>query len=349
MKILVTGGGGFLGSAIVQRLVHLNNDVRSLSRRFYTRLDILGVDQIQGDIGDAKIVDKACKDRDIIFHTAAKPPPWGKYRDYYRTNVTGTQNVISGCLRHNVSRLVYTSSPSVIFDGTDMEGVDESVPYPIKYNAFYPKTKAMAEKLVVKIAGEHLKTVVLRPHRIWGPGDPHFAPRLIARAKKIKQIGNGKNLIDTTYIGNAVDAHILAADKLRENPALSGNIYFISQGAPIPAWEMINAILKAAGLGPIKGKMHHKTAWLIGGALEFIYKTFHLPGEPQMTRFIADTVATANWFDISAARNDLGYVPRISIKEGLLFLKKWLEKNMTGRRKNQEKYLFHCHDRTTGC
>jgi nucleoside-diphosphate-sugar epimerase len=192
----------------------------------------------------------------------------------------------------------------------------------------------MAEKLVVKTAGEHLRTVVLRPHQIWGPGDPHFAPRLIARAKKLKQIGNGKNLVDTTYIGNAVDAHILAADKLEENPALSGNIYFISQGAPIPAWEMINAILKAAGLGPVKGKMHHKTAWLIGAALEFIYKTFHLPGEPQMTRFIADAVAGAHWFDISAARKDLGYVPRISIEEGLLSLKKWLEKNMIEKRKH---------------
>jgi len=177
LKILVTGGCGFLGSAIVQRLVHLNNNVRSLSRQFYTRLEILGVEQIQGDIGDAQMVDKACKGRDVIFHTAAKPPPWGKYRDYYKTNVTGTQNVISGCLRHNVSRLVYTSTPSVIFDGTNMEGVDESVPYPVKYNAFYPETKAMAEKLVVKTAGEHLRTVVLRPHQIWGPSDPHFATR----------------------------------------------------------------------------------------------------------------------------------------------------------------------------
>ena len=327
MKVLVTGGGGFLGSAIVRRLVHQNNNVRTLSRRFYTRLDVLGVDQIQGDIGDAQIVDKASKDRDIVFHTAAKPPPWGKYQDYYKTNVTGTQNVINGCLHHNVSRLVYTSTPSVIFDGTDMEGVDESIPYPVKYNAYYPKTKAMAEKLIVSTAGEHLRTVVLRPHQIWGPGDPHFAPRLIARAKKLKQIGNGKNLVDTTYIGNAVDAHILAADKLEENSALSGNIYFISQGTPIPAWEMINAILKAAGLGPIKGKIHYKTAWLIGGALEFIYKTFHLPGEPQMTRFIADAVANAHWFNISAAKKDLGYVPRISIEEGLLSLKKWLDEN----------------------
>ncbi len=334
MKVLVTGGGGFLGSEIVQRLVHQNNNVRSLSRRFYTRLDNLGVDQIQGDIADSLIVNKACKGCDIVFHTAAKPPPWGKYRDYYKTNVTGTQNVINGCLRHNVSRLVYTSTPSVIFDGTDMEGVNESVSYPVRYNAFYPKSKAMAEKLVVRTAGEHLRTVVLRPHQIWGPGDPHFVPRLIARAKKLKQIGNGKNLVDTTYIGNAVDAHILAADKLKENLTLSGNIYFISQGAPIPAWEMINAILKAAGLGPVKGKMHRKTAWLIGAILEFLYKTFRLPGEPQMTRFIADAVATAHWFDISAARNDLGYVPRISIEEGLLSLKKWLEKNMTERRKN---------------
>ncbi|MFQ5484787.1 MAG: NAD-dependent epimerase/dehydratase family protein [Desulfobacterales bacterium] len=332
MKVLVTGGGGFLGSAIVHRLVQQNNDVRSLCRGFYSRLGHLGVDQIQGNIGDAGIVSKACRGCEIVCHTAAKPPPWGRYSDYYKTNVTGTQNVINGCLRHNVSRLVYTGSPSVIFNGTDLEGVNESVPYPVKYHSFYPKTKAMAEKLVVRTAGEHLRTVVLRPHQIWGPGDPHFTPRLIARAKRLRQIGNGKNLVDTTYIENAVDAHLLAADKLKENLTLSGNIYFISQGAPIPAWQMINAILKAAELEPIKGRMHHRTARLIGTALEFIYKIFHLPGEPPMTRFIVDALATAHWFDISAARKDLGYVPRISIEEGLLFLKKWLKENMIEKR-----------------
>ena len=183
-KILVTGGGGFLGKAIVRRLINRGDNVRSLARNFYPALLEMGVDQIQGDLSDSEIVAKACEDRNVVFHVAAKPPPWGKYTDYYNTNVKGTQNVIDACLQQNVSRLIYTSTPSVIFTGDDLEGVDESFPYPPNYNAFYPKTKAMAEQHVVKAARTMLRTIILRPHQIWGPEDPHFVPRLLARAKK---------------------------------------------------------------------------------------------------------------------------------------------------------------------
>lgn len=323
--VLITGGGGFLGSAIIERLVARGDAVRSLSRGDYPKLANMGVDQIRGDIADPQIVETACRGVELVLHVAAKPPPWGKYRDYYKTNVTGTQNVIDGCTRNNISRLVYTSTPSVVFDGTDMQGVDESVPYPARLNAFYPKTKAMAEQLVLSATGNHLQTVVLRPHQIWGPGDPHFAPRLISRAKKLKRIGSGKNLFDTTYIDNAVDAHILAADTLETNPAISGNIYFISQADPIPAWDMIDAILAAAGLPPVTGTISYKTAWTMGAIMEFFYRTFQLPGEPPMTRFLADAVAKSHWFDISAAKKDLGYIPGVSTKEGLRRLEDWLK------------------------
>jgi nucleoside-diphosphate-sugar epimerase len=323
--VLVTGGGGFLGSAIIERLVARGDAVRSLSRGHYPKLAALGVDQVRGDIADRQIVQSACAGVDLVFHVAAKPPPWGKYRDYYKTNVTGTQNVIDECIRSNISRLVYTSTPSVVFDGTDMQGVDESVPYPARFNAFYPETKAMAEQLVLQATGKRLRTVVLRPHQIWGPGDPHFAPRLIARAKKLKRIGSGNNLVDTTYIGNAVDAHILAADTLEKDPEISGNIYFISQADPIPAWDMVDAILTAAGLPPVKGAISYKTAWTIGAIMEFFYRTFQLPGEPPMTRFLADAVAKSHWFDISAAKTDLGYKPKVSMEEGLRRLEDWLK------------------------
>ena len=323
--VLVTGGGGFLGSAIIERLVSRGDAVRSLSRGDYPKLATMGVDQIRGDIGDRQTVETACRDVELVFHVAAKPPPWGRYGDYYKTNVTGTQNIIDGCARHNISRLVYTSTPSVVFDGTDMQGVDESVPYPARFNAFYPKTKALAEQLTRKAAGQRLRTVVLRPHQIWGPGDPHFAPRLIARAKKLKRIGSGNNLVDTTYIDNAADAHILAADTLEKNPKISGNIYFISQADPVPAWDMIDAILAAAGLSPVKSAISYKTAWIIGALMELSYRIFHLPGEPPMTRFLADAVAKSHWFDISAAKKDLGYLPGVSTKEGLRRLEDWLK------------------------
>lgn len=324
-KVLVTGGGGFLGEAIVKRLVTRGDQVRSLSRKKYPALEAMGVEQLPGDISDPAIVARACEAVEIVYHVAAKPPPWGKYHDYYQTNVVGTENVIAGCYRHNVARLVYTSTPSVVFDGTDKQGADESLPYPVKFNAHYPATKALAEQKVINAAAYGLGTVALRPHQIWGPGDPHFVPRLIARAGELKQIGSGKNLVDTTYIDNAADAHLLAADRLAQNPAISGNTYFISQDDPVPVWDMINAILQAAGLEPISGRVPYRAAWTVGAVLEFFYRTFHLAGEPKMTRFLADAVAKSHWFDIRAAKQDLGYSPLISTEEGLQRLAAWLE------------------------
>ena len=324
-KVLVTGGGGFLGSAIVTLLVERKYHVRSFSRNPYPDLSSMGIEQIQGDICNKTAIEHALRGVDLVFHTAAKAGIWGDYSDYYRTNVTGTQNVIAGCKKHHISRLIYTSSPSVVFSGTDMEGVNESVPYPATYHAYYPQTKAIAEQVVIKAAGQGLMTIILRPHLIWGPGDKHFVPRIIAKANRLIRVGNGKNLIDTVYIDNAADAHILAADALEKNPKLSGNIYFISQGDPVPLWDMINHILKAAGLAPVRRSMPRSMAWLIGVMLELAYRSFNITKEPRMTRFLANELAKAHWFDISAARKDLGYAPRISIKEGLRRLERWLQ------------------------
>jgi nucleoside-diphosphate-sugar epimerase len=324
-KVLVTGGGGFLGGAIVKQLVDRGKDVRSFSRNFYPELAQLGVEQIQGDIVDKTAVEQACKGVELVFHVAAKPGVWGNYADYYPTNVMGTQHVIDACKKHGVLRLVFTSSPSVVFDGTDMEGVDESVPYPEKFHAHYPKTKAIAEQLVIKAAGKDLMTITLRPHLIWGPKDNHLVPRIIERAGRLIRVGSGKNRVDTIYIDNAAEAHVLAADRLKENPGLSGKVYFISQDDPVPLWDLVNDILKTAGLPPVKRAIPRKTAWLMGALFEFVYKMFRIRGEPQMTRFLADELATAHWFDIRAARKDLGYAPTISIKEGLSRLEQWLQ------------------------
>jgi len=324
-KVLVTGGGGFLGGAVVKRLVDRGEEVRSLARNKYDELAKMGVDQIQGDISDTETVARACDSRDIVFHVAAKPPPWGRYDDYFRVNVNGTQNVINACLDQKIPRLVYTSTPSVVFNGKDIEGVDESMPYPEKFCTHYSETKAIAEQHVVNATGRELKTIILRPHEIWGPGDNHILPRLVARAKRLKQIGSGKNLIDTIYIDDAADAHILAADKLEENPSLSGNIYFISQDEPVLAWDMVNAMLEAAGCRPVKKKVPFRVAWLAGALLEFIYTTLRLPGEPYITRFMAEAVTQSHWFDISAAKKDLGYKPKLTTAEGLKKLEKWLK------------------------
>jgi nucleoside-diphosphate-sugar epimerase len=324
--VLVTGGGGFLGSAIVTALVGRGERVRSLSRTPHPALNRLPVEQIRGDVADLSAVERACRGVATVFHTAAKPPPWGTYRDYYRTNITGTLNVIEACRRNGVTRLIHTSTPSVIFDGRDLEGVDESAPYPACYTAFYPMTKAEAEKAVMQAGNSDLKTISLRPHQIWGPGDPHFVPRIIRHARRLKRVGDGRNRVDTTYIDNAVSAHLLAADRLKADPALSGRVFFISQGEPIAAWDMIDAILKAAGLPPVKGQVSHRLARAIGYAFEKIYAWLHLPNEPPMTRFVADALALAHWFDIGAAHRDLHYVPKVTTADGLRRLETWLRK-----------------------
>jgi len=324
-KVLVTGGGGFLGKAIVRRLVDRGDQVRSLARNFYPELEKMGVDQIQGDISDSETVARACDNRTIVYHVAAKPPPWGRYADYHQTNVIGTQNVIDSCLDQNQSNLIFTSTPSVVHNGKDIEGADESMPYPKKFSGHYAKTKAIAEQLVVKAARNKLKTIILRPHKIWGPGDNQILTRLVARAHKLKQIGHGNNLIDVTYIDDAADAHILAADKLKAHPGLSGNIYFISQGEPVLLWYMVNEFLKAAGCSPVKKSVPFRIAWVTGALLEVIYKVLHLSKEPYITRFLAETVSQSNWFTINAATRDLGYTPQISIDEGLRRLEEWLK------------------------
>ncbi len=327
-KVMVTGGGGFLGKAIVKKLIEQGADVSSFSRSRYVELDRIGVRQTQGDLANPTDVMNAAKGMDIVFHVAALPGIWGAWDTYFNVNVTGTINVIQACLQHNVRQLIYTSSPSVVFDDTDMEGVDESVPYPDKYLAAYPETKALAEKEVIKAAQDGLPSIILRPHLIWGPEDNHLVPKIISRANRLKIVGPMDDLVDTIYVDNAADAHVLAAQKLAQRPELSGNIYFISQDDPISKWTLANEFLAAAGKPPISGRMSEKTAYAAGWVFEQIYRVLRIESDPPMTRFAAKELATSHWFDISRAKQDLGYTPKISIQEGLCRLKAWLEKEV---------------------
>ncbi len=326
MRALVTGGGGFLGSAIVRLLVERGDTVRSFSRGEYLELARLGVEQIQGDLADREAVLRAAAGCDTIFHVAAKAGIWGSYAEFHRANVTGTENVLAACRHHNIGRLVYTGSPSVVFDGRDVEGGDESLPYPTHFEAHYPKTKALAEQQVLAANSPPLATVSLRPHLIWGPGDNHLVPRIVAKARagKLRRIGNSPCLVDTVYVDNAAHAHLLAADRLVFGGAVSGKSYFISNGEPIPLWKMVNLILAAAGLPPVTRSVPPKVAYAAGVVCEGLWSLLRLAGEPPMTRFVARELATAHWFDISAARSDLGYAPQISIDEGIKRLQEWL-------------------------
>jgi len=331
LKCLITGGGGFLGTAIARLLSVDGNQVYSLSRRIHPHLAEWDVRQVIGDIADAQTAYQSCQGMDVVFHTAAKAGIWGNRQAYYRTNVTGTRNILDACARSGLPTLIHTSSPSVVFTGEDIAGGNESLPYARNYLAHYPETKALAERLVLDAAAKGLRTIILRPHLIWGPGDNHLVPRILARSRSLKVVGDGQNRVDTIYIDNAAQAHILAAEALRRHPQLSGRIYFISQDAPVALWDMVNQILQAGGKPPVKGRISAQAAYRVGGVLEWIYRFFRLSGEPRMTRFLAKELSRSHWFDISAAKRDLGYIPRISTEEGLRRLGAWLmKKEMIG-------------------
>ena len=326
-NVMVTGGGGFLGKAIVKKLLKKNYNVSSFSRNFYPELEKMGIRQIQGDITDKLAVLRAFTKIDTVFHVAAKAGIWGTFEIFYKVNVAGTENVISACFENSVQQLIYTSSPSVVFDEKDKENIDETAPYSKNYMASYPETKAMAEKSVRVAARNGLNTIIIRPHAIWGPGDNHLMPILIKRANKLKIIGHKKYLMDTIYVDNAADAHLLASQKLLEKPELSGNIYFVSQDKPVPIWEMVNALLNAADLPPVKGHVSEITAYIMASIFEFCYKLFNIKNDPPLTKMAVVELSTHHWFNISKAKKDLGYYPKISTKEGLKRLKQWFSSN----------------------
>jgi nucleoside-diphosphate-sugar epimerase len=326
MRALVTGGGGFLGGAVVRLLVEAGYRVRSFSRAAYPTLEALGVEQARGDLADALAVERAAEGCGVVFHVAAKAGLGGRWRDYYRTNVVGTRNVLRACRLLGIPQLIYTSSPSVVFDGRDMEGVNESVPYPPRHEAHYPRSKALAERLVLSANGPDLATVALRPHLIWGPGDNHLVPHILARARagRLRRIGRESKWIDSVYVDNAAGAHLLAAERLTFGSPLAGRAYFISNGEPLPLWDLVNRILAAGAVGPVTHSLPARLAYLAGGLCELAWGVFWPQCEPPMTRFLARELATAHWFDLTAARRDLGYEPRVSIEEGLRRLEAWL-------------------------
>jgi len=321
MKILVTGGGGFLGQALCRGLVERGHEVSSFNRGHYPALDALGVRQFRGDLADGEAVLAAAKGMDAIFHNAAKAGAWGSYDSYHRANVVGTRNVLDACRTHGIGRLVYTSTPSVTHRATHpVEGLGaHEVPYGENFQAPYATTKTIAEKEALAANGADLAVVALRPRLIWGPGDQQILPRLVERAKagRLRIVGDGDNKVDTTYIDNAAQAHFDAFEHLAPGAACAGKAYFVSNGEPWPMRELLNALLDAAGAPRVDKTLSFKAAYRIGAACELLWKALPLKGEPPMTRFLAEQLSTAHWYDMRPAQRDFGYVPRVSMQEGL--------------------------------
>jgi nucleoside-diphosphate-sugar epimerase len=319
MKALVTGGGGFLGRYIVEQLVERGDSVTVFARGDYPELTQIGVELIRGDIQDEQAIKAACAGMDAVFHVAAKAGIWGVWESFYKPNVIGTQNVIAACRVQHVRKLIFTSSPSVVFNNQPQNGCDETVPYPEHYENFYSQTKAMAEQMVVRASRDDLLTVSLRPHLIWGPRDAHLLPRLIDRARsgKLIQVGDGTNKVDITYVEDAARAHLLASDALQPGLPVAGSVYFISQDAPINLWEWINNLLNKLDIPPVKHQISLPVARTIGAIMEYAYRLFRISGEPKMTRFLASELAMSHYYNISRAKQDLGYKPQFSMDEAL--------------------------------
>jgi len=355
MHVLVTGGNGFLGRYIVEQLLARGDQVRSFGRSAQPGLKTQGVEVVRGDIRDKDDITEACRGIDCVFHTAALAGIGVRWDDFYETNCLGTKNVLTGCRIHAVDRLVYTSSPSVVFQGVDQSGINESTSYGIdwlaKHRCHYSHSKAIAESMVLSASrsqsreqplvtnsldnSDWINACALRPHLIWGPRDSHLIPRLIARAKKgrLRRIGEGTNKVDMTYVANAASAHLRASDALAHGQSpVAGKAYFLSQGVPVNCWDWIDKILGLADLPPVKKSFSLKTAWRIGSLCEKTYRILRRGSEPPMTRFLAAQLATSHWFDISAARRDFGYEPLIGTAEGMQRLGHWLEEEAAAER-----------------
>ncbi len=316
---LVTGGGGFIGSAIAMRLLGQGVGVTVLGRNHYPRLERAGARCIRGDIRDPAVVRRACAGRDVVFHVAAKAGIWGPWREYASINVQGTVNVIRACRENGVRILVHTSTPSVVFDRRSLEGVDESVPYARRTLCHYATSKIIAEKLVLAASGPGLLTTALRPHLVWGPGDTNLIPRLLARGRAgtLKMVGDGTNLVDIAYIDNVVDAHLLAAEELMTTARAAGRPFFIGQAEPVNLWQWINTLFARLDIPPVTTRVPFPAACCAGLLLEMAYTLLGRGDEPPMTRFLAHQLARSHWFSGAAARRILGYRPRVSTGEGV--------------------------------
>ena len=322
MKILVTGGGGFLGQALCRGLVERGHQVTSFNRGHYPALDAIGVGQLRGDLADREAVMRAFSGGfDAVFHNAAKAGAWGSYDSYHQANVVGTQNVLDACRANGIGKLVYTSTPSVTHRATHPVegGTAQTVPYGENFQAPYATTKTIAEKAVLAANDAQLATVALRPRLIWGPGDNQILPRLVERARqgRLRFVGDGENLIDTTFIDNAAQAHFDAFDHLAPGAACAGKAYFISNGEPKTTRETINGLLAAAGAPQVDKTIPFRAAYVVGMLCEGLWTLLPLKGERPMTRFLAEQLSTSHWYSMAPATQDFGYVPKVDFSEGL--------------------------------
>jgi nucleoside-diphosphate-sugar epimerase len=323
-KVLITGGGGFLGIAVARKCLERGDRVYSFSRNHHPELSALGVSQILGDVADAHLVDDALKGMDVVFHLASKTGSWGRLSTYYKTNVKGTRNIISSCKKWAVPVLVYTSTTRVMLGNSDVKDSREAAAYPERFRSNYAMSKAFAEQAVIKAADNHLRTIVLRPHMIWGPGDSSSIPGLMKKGGIFFKIGDGKNKVSGIYVEDAAKAHLAAAEKVAENPGISGKAYVIAQNDPLVLWDFIDRIQAMKGRHSVRCGLPAGFAFSVGKTLEFIHKNLQIPFEPVLSRNLIKELSLTHVFDVSPAVKDLDFEPSVSVAEGMKHYEAWL-------------------------
>lgn len=328
-RVMVLGGSGFIGRAVVQRLVAEGIETAVVARKGFPEAEGLGVRFLSGDIGDADFLKKSLAGYDTVIHLASKTAIWGGKNEYYQTNVVGTQNVLDACQANNIAALVYASTPGVVYQKGDLCGVNERTPYARNFLSDYAWSKALAEKMVLAANSETLKTIALRPHLVWGPGDANLIPRLLgqARCRQLKRVGDGHNLVDITYIDNAADAFVLAAKNLHGPASGAGKPYFISQGEPVNLWSWLKKFFRRLDIPFIEESIPFQKAYLTGMFMEKAFSLARINREPCMTRFLAVQLAKSHWFSIENANRDLGYFPKVSTAEGTNLILQWIKKS----------------------
>lgn len=321
-RVLVTGGGGFVGQAIVRQLRARGISCLVVGRHAYPEVEALGAVCRRGDIRDREFIAECCLGMDTVFHVAALAGIWGKWQDYHAINVQGTANVLAGCRAAGVSHLIYTSTPSVVFNQRSIRNGNEGLPYADSFLCHYARSKVLAEQMVLSASDQSLRTCAIRPHLVWGPGDPHLVPRLIARGRsgQLRQVGAGDNLVDISYVENVAHAHLLAADNLAGTGTAAGRAYFISQGEPVNLWQWIGDLFSRLDIAPIRSKISYPAAYRIGALLEGWYRLAGWRKEPPMTRFLAQQLAKSHYFSIDRAKQEIGYLPIVSTEQGMAHL-----------------------------
>jgi 2-alkyl-3-oxoalkanoate reductase len=318
MRVLVTGASGMLGRATSHVLLDRGDDVTVLQRR----PSGLPCAEVLGDVADPAAVRRAVRGHDAVVHLAAKVDVVGRWAEYARVNIQGTRNVVAACRSGDVGRLVHVSSPSVAHAGTALSGVGAEPADPDRARGHYSRSKAVAEQEALSADSTGLAVLVVRPHLVWGPGDTQLVARIVARARarRLPVLGSGAALIDTTYVDNAATA--LAAAVSACGP-VHGEPLVVSNGEPRPVAEVLARLCQAAAAPGPRGHVPFRVAWLAGAVVEGVWVLTRRSSTPPMTRFLAEQLATAHWFDQRRTRAALDWAPHICLDEGFSRLAAW--------------------------